>query len=236
MIWYMMIDIYNGSFDTKTQDKMFDTFIGLLVHETYHIVRGDLLTEAKYHYTSQNTNERYKNAIQSEPFELDIDGHTREIDDIHQLRNILMDASINADIIQNISKDFFPEKLQRQSITPLSTKKSFKDVVDFSHSNHDKHFKRVFDFNINSEQDFFDDNINIKDKQYAILEMLDAKSDDNSNSNSDDSNNDSNDGESNDGENNDGNSDSGLSESEIQGKHSDALGNQSEQDIDNLAS
>lgn len=236
MIWYMMIDIYNGSFDTKTQDKMFDTFIGLLVHETYHIVRGDLLTEAKYHYTSQNTNERYKNAIQSEPFELDIDGHTREIDDIHQLRNILMDASINADIIQNISKDFFPEKLQRQSITPLSTKKSFKDVVDFSHSNHDKHFKRVFDFNINSEQDFFDDNINIKDKQYAILEMLDAKSDDNSNSNSDDSNNDSNDDESNDGESNDGNSDSGLSESEIQGKHSDALSNQSEQDIDNLAS
>lgn len=69
MIWYMMIDIYNGSFDIKTQDKMFDTLIGLLVHETYHIVRGDLLTEAKYHYTSQNTNERYKNAIQSEPFE-----------------------------------------------------------------------------------------------------------------------------------------------------------------------
>lgn len=238
-IWLMMIDIYDAKFDTKTKDKMFDTLIGLLVHETYHHLRGDLLTESKHHYTSPNKNQSYQKALEKEPFEFDIDGHTQEIKDIHTLRNILMDASINADIIKNVSTDFFPEKLQRQYITPLSTNDSFKKVVDFSKdpNNQNKTFKPTSDFGIYSESEFFNDDINIKQKQYAILEMLDADDDDNDEDN-DDSNsensNSSNSDNSNDGSG-EGN-ENGLSDGQLQGKHSDALGQTSEQEKDNIAS
>lgn len=249
-IWHMYIFVFNGKHNDKTKKEMFDTLIFLLVHETYHILSGHLLSEMKYHYSSPKKDAAYEKALTKEPFTLEMDpDNPHEVTRINELRNIIMDASINADIINNILPNKIPKSLQQMSITPQSMTSTFQKVIDFSDdpTNHTSGFKSCYEFDISTANDFFNDNLDIKKKQYAILEMLDAQSDDNDDNNDTDNDSDgsggsdNNSGDSNNGDgdgngdnNNDG--DGQLSESDIFGKHSDALNNSNDQDIDNVAS
>ena len=105
-------------------------------------------------------------------------------------------------------------------------------------------------YNIQSVDDFFNDKTAVRNKQYAILEILKAKSennDDNNDSGNDDQSDDSDDSSSGNGEGdgsgdsnnqNDGsnNNDSGkLSDGDIKRKNENALSNNSKDDLDNIA-
>lgn len=244
-LWTMMIDVYKGQI-TSNEQNIFDTIIGLIVHETYHILRGDLIRGCKYHYASPEANERYARALEKQPLDFEISGHPVEVSDLGELQNILSDASINADIIMNVSNEFFPTKLQKASITPLSTTDAFQKIIDFSKGDQPKvtkPFKTTMDFGIQSTAQFFDDGFDFKKKQYSILEMLDAQSDDddsegnNEGDNEDD--NESGDSEGEKGESDsdgDNNSNPPLSDSDIQNKHNNATENTSEDNMDNAAS
>lgn len=250
-IWSVFVSIYDGVINDENKNGMFRTIVYMLVHETYHHLAGHLLQETKYHYTSPKKDKEYEATLKSEPFKINLNGTEDEITDIHELINILQDASINADIL-NQNPLAFPENLQSKSISPLSMTDTFTDLLKQAreYQKINTKFNEPIHYNIQSVDDFFNDKTAVRNKQYAILEILKAKSennDDNNDSGDDDQSDDSDDSSSGNGKGNgsgdsnnqnDGsnNNDSGkLSDGDIKRKNENALSNNSKDDLDNIA-
>lgn len=250
-IWSVFIDINEGIINDKIKNDMFRMIVYMLVHETYHHLAGHLLQETKHHYTSPKKDKEYEAALKSEPFKINLDGNENEIRDIHELLNILQDASINADILEQ-NPQAFPEKLQSKSISPLSMTDTFIDLLkqakEYQKTN--TQFYEPIHYNIQSADDFFNDKTAVRNKQYAILEILKAKSENNDDDNDSGDNNESNDSDDSSSENGEGNgsgnsnnqnndsnnNDSGkLSDGDIKRKNENALSNNSKDDLDNIA-
>lgn len=250
-IWSVFVSIYDGVINDENKNGMFRTIVYMLVHETYHHLAGHLLQETKYHYTSPKKDKEYEATLKSEPFKINLNGNEKPITDIHELINILQDTSINADIL-NQNPLAFSENLQSKLISPLSMTDTFTDLLkqarEYQKTN--TKFNEPIHYNIQSVDDFFNDKTAVRNKQYAILEILKAKSennDDNNDSGDDDQSDDSDDSSSGNGEGNgsgdsnnqnDGsnNNDSGkLSDGDIKRKNENALSNNSKDDLDNIA-
>lgn len=157
-------------------DDIYKHLLGILIHETYHITRGDLLFEQRFHYASKTKAEEYKTALHAEPIEfLGKDGNsTFKTEQLHQFNNIMMDLSINEDI-RKIDKHLMPYMEDAKVVMAATTQKYLEDVLNQTDSRPDVDFKPASHFNINSLNDFYSEEVALRDKQYAIFEYHRSK-------------------------------------------------------------
>lgn len=202
-------------------DTLFNITLGILIHETYHITRGDLLIDIKHHYTSDELDKLYQKSLSEHPIQFINDNNEPSFtaDNIYTLNNILMDASINTTIHENLEPKLMPTCILNDLVSRLSIDNYITNV---SMSNIAKRY------NINFVDDFYDDLIDLQNKQYAVLhyhyeetkdlppQNQNGKSDSNQNSDSND------------------NDESSFGKSDITQKHSDAMKNTSDEEKEDL--
>lgn len=152
----LILSEYNHFDDTN---KLFHRVLGILIHETYHVSRGDLLLDIKHHYSSENKNEKYKEALNKMPIKfIDNEGKVSfKATDIYTLNNILMDASINTEINEYIDKCLMPDEALHQMVSKDTTLNYLINVP-------------IDDYQLTDVFDFYREHISIINKQYAVLD------------------------------------------------------------------
>lgn len=254
LVLFMML-IRDHHDDFTNTDKLFKHVLFILIHETYHVSRGDLILNVKSHYGSKKVAEEYELAMQKKPIIFNNDEQDPitsnepikrgfPTNDIFSLNNILMDASINETIVNHIDSGLIKKESLENNVSRLSVAKSFERAINS-------------DYDINSVDDFFDDNIPVYKKQYAVLDkhvkdtkdlpIPPAKSNSkNNNSQDGGEQNDSGsssgsntpdeneDGSGNGGSDDEQNENGNISKGDILKKHSDLNENQSEEERDDV--
>lgn len=174
------------------EDRITDYITGILIHEMYHIFRGDLLEEPRFHYNDPQKDSLYeKNAALKNVYMFG-DEMQYQHTSIHTLLNILSDLSINTDITENISPllmntndpeyPYMSKHTLRYLLegslngTPLESGIAHmfgKTEAEYLES-FDDDYERPHKFNIDTFEDYLDDDVRVTDKQYAILSYLNA--------------------------------------------------------------
>lgn len=217
-LFLMLIRQEHNQFDDI--DLLFDRTLGILVHETYHISRGDLLLEIKYHYSSEKLDEKYKKELETKQLQfLDENGEPSfNVNNIYTLNNILMDASINMDIYDNIHSSLMPKNAHESFVsekTTISTVEKMVHTIDASK------------YQMHTVSDFYSENIHVMFKQYGLLKYLETlpnQSKPNNQNENDDEN---------DSDNNENKSNQSFNKDDLLKKHSKASSNQTEEEAEN---
>lgn len=225
-LFQMLIRQEHEHFDNI--DILFDRTLGILIHETYHVSRGDLLLEIKHHYSSEKLNEKYKHELETKNLQfIDQNGEPSfTVNNIYTLNNILMDASINMDIFNNIYSTLMPPHAQDSLVsesTTINTIVSVMNTIDTSK------------YHINTISDFYSESIHVMFKQYALLKYLETLPEKQESSENNKAN------DNNDDENKNNSPSQSFNKDDLLKKHSEATSNQTKEeeenttfDIDNL--
>lgn len=221
-LFQMLIRQEHDHFDDI--DLLFNRTLGILIHETYHISRGDLLLEIKHHYSSDTLNEKYKHEINTKHLQFKDQNNKPSfiIDNIYSLNNVLMDASINMNIYEEIHPKLMPPNAQESLVSRMTTINTIEKIINKIDT---------LKYYINSIDDFYSENIHVMFKQYAVLEFLttfptppnppETNISSGQSENSNDSNNSTN------------TSNQSFNKDDLLKKHSDASGNQTEEEAEN---
>lgn len=184
----LFISIALGSdSDILKTDELYHAINGILIHETYHISRGDLLVDTKHHYTSASKSKRYQDALEGKGIPMlrdgapapqttdaggtivDMEHFYGNISNIHEMSNILSDLSINTAVI-GIDYQLLPDKMYKKHLVSYHSigggLQHAIDGVNIKRSG----YKTPQDFGIHTISDFLDDKVVLRDKQYALLE------------------------------------------------------------------
>lgn len=173
--------------DILKTDELYHAINGILIHETYHISRGDLLVDTKHHFTSASKSEEYRIALEGKGVPMLKDGAPapqttddgatiidREyfygnISNIHEMSNILSDLSINT-AVMDIDNQLLPQKMYEDHlVSNHSIGGGLQHAINGVNIKRSG-YKTPQDFGIHTISDFLDDGVVLRDKQYALLE------------------------------------------------------------------
>lgn len=184
----LFISITLGSdSDILKSNELYHAINGILIHETYHISRGDLLVDTKHHFTSASKSKEYQIALEGKGIPMLKDGAPApqtaddgstiideeyfygNISNIHEMSNILSDLSINT-AVMNIDNQLLPQKMYKNHlISNYSIGGGLQHAIDSVNIQRNG-YKTPQDFGIHTISDFLDDKVVLRDKQYALLE------------------------------------------------------------------
>lgn len=172
---YVVSSLSIENFDVDSDDFYYQVY-GILLHEAFHIVRGDLLIEVEHYTNNYKRLSRDSEILKNKDvyFQDKNKNTTFDFNDLHTLANIMSDLSIN-EYLNSVDGRFIPGD---SSVNKNSTAHTLEET--YNHLNPDDNYG-IEEFN-----DLIDNRLPLSNKFYALFDYFDTFPDNESEDDDDD--------------------------------------------------